>query len=58
VNECKPLLAGRMYAHLLRAAFDPLEEGVLADEAGIDGKCSPRHPTRFDPSLIELYGVL
>jgi len=34
------------------------EAAMKAREAGPDGYCSPRHPTRVEPSIIDLNDIL
>ena len=33
-------------------------EGAGASEVGPGQQCSPRHPLRYTPSLIELHGIV
>ena len=39
-------------------AWPVLGEAVGLAEAGTDGECSPRHQTHYEPSSLELNGIL
>ena len=54
-NKCQARAAGKEFPW----HFDKEEKAfILEGEAWTDGQCSPRHQTHFEPSFLELNGIL
>ena len=55
-----PALRRRTTATDLNAAILSAQAGLGAGTGAVEpgGHCSPRHPTHFEPSSLELHGTL